>query len=366
MALKNQKFALPRKEIFVKIFLVSLTLLAFLFGIDLMVTSFNLLNEETMKAIVLATANPFTALFIGLLVTAIMQSSSAATSMIVALVASGSISFESAVILIMGANIGTTITSTFVAIGFITLGKQYKRAIAASTSHDFFNILTVAILFPLEYNFKLLSGLSARLTNWLFSTSSSAEETTTHFFGSSISSLLVDSISNVWILVALSFLLILVSVLLFRNIIANWLDVQHSKTALVFKNPFYAFFGGLIFTALIRSSTITTSLVVPLVAKRIIKLRAAFQFILGANVGTTITAFIAAFSNSHSAISIAIAHLLFNCIGVLIFIMPFIRELPMLLAKGLSRLSYNHRLAIIAYLLLIFFIIPFSLILINK
>ncbi len=358
--------ARPRKETLRKVFLVLLTLLAFLFGIDLMVTSFNLLGEETMAAIAQATANPFTALFIGLLITAIIQSSSAATSMIVALVASGSISLESAVPLVMGANIGTTITSTFVSIGFISMGKEYKRAVAASTSHDFFNILTVVILFPLEYHFNFLSGLSKNLTDWIFDPTVSPEKVSHGFFGNPLSKFLVHYVSNEFVLVAISFLLLLVSIFLFRNIIANWLGVQHSRARLFFKNPFYTFLGGLISTALIRSSTITTSLVVPLAAKNVIKLPAAFLFILGANIGTTITAFIAAFSNSHSAISIAITHLLFNSIGVIIFILPGVREIPIFLAKALGRLSYKHRLVIVAYLLIIFFIIPFSLIVLNK
>jgi sodium-dependent phosphate cotransporter len=305
-------------------------------------------------------------LFIGLLVTAIIQSSSAATSMVVALVAAGSVSLESAVPMIMGANIGTTITSTFVSIGFITMGKEYKRAVAASTIHDFFNILTVAILFPLEYYFNLLSELSKKFSDWLFDPATPNDHTSITSFGNPLSEFLVNTISNELILVALSFLLLLVSVLIFRSIIANWLGVKNSKTKLIFKNPVSTFLWGLVSTALIRSSTITTSLVVPLVAKKVIRLQSAFLFILGANIGTTITAFIAAFSNSHAAIGIAITHLLFNCIGVLIFILPGISKIPILLATGMSRLSYKYRLVIVAYLLIIFFIIPFSLILVYK
>lgn len=357
---------LPRKEILLKVFLVLLTVFAFVFGVDLMVTSFNLLNDETLRAIAQATANPFTALFIGLLVTAIIQSSSATTSMIVVLVAAGSVSFEHAVPLIMGANIGTTITSTFVAIGFITMGKEYKRAVTTSAIHNFFNILTVAILFPLEYHFSFLSKLSIGLMDLVLDPTSIKETAAHTFFGNRLSEFLVSKISNELVLVGISFLLILASILLFRNIIANWLDVQQSRTRLFFKNPVYAFFGGLVSTALIRSSTITTSLVVPLVAKKVIQLRVAFLFILGANIGTTITAFIAAYSNSYSAISIAITHLLFNCIGVTIFILPGIREVPIFLAKKFGGFSYKHRLAIVAYLLLIFFILPFSLIVIGK
>jgi sodium-dependent phosphate cotransporter len=128
-----------------------------------------------------------------------------------------------------------------------------------------------------------------------------------------------------------------------------------------------SFAWGLLTTAAIRSSTITTSLVVPLVAKKVVKLKLALPFILGANIGTTITAFIAAMFNSNAAISIAIAHFLFNAIGVLIFFpIPYVKELPIRLASWLGRLTLRYRLAGFLYLLLTFFFIPFSLIYLNK
>ncbi len=94
-------------------------LLIFLFSLELMLSSLQHLGKAAAETIILATSNPFTALFIGLLTTAIIQSSTATTSMTVALVASGSLTLESAVPIIMGANIGTTITSTIVSLGFL-------------------------------------------------------------------------------------------------------------------------------------------------------------------------------------------------------------------------------------------------------
>src|SRR5689334_9697599 len=86
------------------------TLFIFLLALDLMISSLQHLGANAVDAILMATSNPFAALFIGLLVTAIIQSSSATTSMVVALVASGSLTLQAAVPIIMGANIGTTIT----------------------------------------------------------------------------------------------------------------------------------------------------------------------------------------------------------------------------------------------------------------
>ncbi len=75
-----------------------------------MVASVQHLNKEIADAILLATANPFVGLFIGLLITAILQSSSTTTALVVAFVVSGSLTLQSAVPIIMGANVGTTIT----------------------------------------------------------------------------------------------------------------------------------------------------------------------------------------------------------------------------------------------------------------
>jgi solute carrier family 34 (sodium-dependent phosphate cotransporter) len=125
--------------------------LLFLFSLDLMTSSLQHIGKDVAETILSATSNPFTGLFIGLLITAMLQSSSTTTSLVVALVASGSITLQSAIPIIMGANIGTTITSTIVSLGFISKKKEFRRAVAAGTYHDFFNILTTIALFPLEY-----------------------------------------------------------------------------------------------------------------------------------------------------------------------------------------------------------------------
>src|SRR5688572_32986229 len=98
-----------------------------------MTSSLQHLGRNVAETILLATSNPFTGLFIGLLITAMLQSSSTTTALVVALVASGSITLQSAVPIIMGANVGTTITSTIVSLGFINKKKEFRRAVAAGT-----------------------------------------------------------------------------------------------------------------------------------------------------------------------------------------------------------------------------------------
>jgi sodium-dependent phosphate cotransporter len=347
-------------------------LLIFLFSLDLMISALQHVGKSITDVIILATANPFTGLFIGLLVTAIIQSSSATTSMVVALVATGSISLPGAVPIIMGANVGTTITSTIVSLSFITKKKEFKRAVAAGTYHDFFNILTVVILFPLEYYFGFLSGVSQFLANFFFvqpHASSVAHRSWLDTLFNPVIEFLVKNIPNNFWTVVIAIGLLFSSILFFRKIITNILGLtspdrfQH----FFFKNTLKSFGWGLLTTAAIRSSTVTTSLVVPLVAKKIVKLKAATPFILGANIGTTITAFIASSFNSNAAISIAIAHFLFNFIGVSIFLpIPYVKEIPIKLADRLGRMTLRYRLVGFSYLLMTFFVIPFSLIFLSR
>ncbi|HZY80524.1 MAG TPA: Na/Pi symporter [Cyclobacteriaceae bacterium] len=367
----------PRWKIFVRnTAYILAALFIFLLALDLMISSLQHLGASAAETIIMATSNPFTGLFIGLLVTAIIQSSSATTSMVVALVASGSITLEGAIPIIMGANVGTTITSTIVSLGFITRKKEFRRAVSAGTYHDFFNILTVMILFPLEYYYGFLSGVSEQIANAFFN-QPLGTTTRISFLGGGLGTLInsiVQLIDNGFILVILSFVLLFGSILFFRRVLSKILGLETQAQSgeggvqrFFFRSSFKSFGWGLVLTAAIRSSTITTSLVVPLVAKKVIRLNQAVPFILGANIGTTITAFIAAMSNSNIAISIAIAHFLFNFIGVLIFsFIPYVKTIPVNLAKGLGKLTIRYRLAGFVYILLTFFFIPFSLIYLNR
>lgn len=345
-------------------------LVLFLFAIDLMVASLQHLGRPAAETIILATSNPFTGLFMGLLITAIIQSSSTTTALVVALVASGAISLESAVPIIMGANIGTTITSTIVSLGFINKKKEFKRAVAAGTYHDFFNILTALVLFPLEYYYGFLSSVASAITSYFSSNGTPAASQSAGFGFNAPVAWLVETMPGVVVMIV-AFSLLFGSILLFRKLIADMLLVNSSNRLepLFFQSPAKAFAWGLGMTAAIRSSTITTSLVVPLVAKKIVRLQAAAPFILGANVGTTVTAFIAAilYTSTKSAITIATVHFLFNFIGVLIFFpVPALRKVPLDLAIFLGKLTLRYRLAGFAYLLSAFFIIPFSLIYLNR
>jgi solute carrier family 34 (sodium-dependent phosphate cotransporter) len=361
------------KSLFKQITLILIVVIIFLFGIDLMALAFRSLGRDVAESILLATSNPFISLFIGLLITALIQSSSTSTSMIVAAVASGSIAIDNAVPMIMGANIGTTITSTIVSLGYIQKPKEFRKAISAGTIHDFFNIVLTTILFPLEYYYQFLSDLSIHITAWL---PNLARENSLPFIKGSGSFIFGQTIYQIaeWIpypivLILISFGILFLSIrflskLIYHNFIG---DSQSQLRKFLFKSPAKSFLWGTGITAAVQSSSVTTTLIVPFVATGKITLKKAFPFIIGANLGTTITALLAALFKSDAAISIALVHLLFNLFGVLLFL-PFsaIRAIPVYIARNFGLMTMNYRITGFVYIILTFFLIPFALIYFNK
>ena len=342
----------------------------FLLSINLVGEAVTSLGQETARGILLATSNPFIGLFIGLLAAALIQSSSTVTAMTVAVVSTGYLSLGSAIPVVMGANIGTTLTSTLVSLGFITNKNEFRKAISAGSVHDFFNIFTVILLFPLEYYYGVLSNSANYLTS-IFGDALNANNVTEGLsFGlGRISEYILTWLPNAVLALVLSLILLFVSIKLISKTISNRI-IGTSKFRLrkfIFASPYKSFGWGTLITAAIQSSSITTSLIVPLVASGRVTLKRSFPFILGANIGTTITALIAAFSQSEAAISLAFVHLLFNLIGVLVFLpFPFLRRLPVLVAYKFGALTLDSRIFGFSYIIFTFFLMPFTLIYINK
>ncbi len=357
-------------SIVAKVTLIILAVLFFLVSIDLVITalsgSLNFINENLLSNAL----NPFVGLFLGLLVTAIIQSSSTTSTMVVALVASGTLSLEEAVPIIMGANVGTTLTSTIVALGFISNKRAFRRAVAVGTIHDFYNIILVLILFPLEHYYGFLSGVSFYFSELLYGSGiSEALPHTDNVLGSGLTNQFVLWVNNSVLILIISFGFLFVSIKLLTWIIKKTI-IGESKNRLqsfVFGKPIQSFSWGVLLTAAIQSSSVTTSILVPLAAADKIKLRNAFTFIIGANVGTTLTALIAAGFRSEAAATIAIAHLLFNLTGVVIFMsLPILRKLLVHFVKEFSYAIAKYRVIGLAYIIIMFFLLPFLLISLNR
>jgi solute carrier family 34 (sodium-dependent phosphate cotransporter) len=343
----------------------------FMFSIDLLTMSMVRINSQLAEELFQATNNPFVGLFVGLLMTALIQSSSTVTAMIVAVVASGNLTLMQAVPLVMGANIGTTITSTLVAFSFIMKKTEFRKALSAGVLHDIFNILTVIILLPLEIYFGFLTESAVFLTKTFFDQNQNYDVQYTYniLFTRPLTNWVVEFINSPIISLVLAVVLVFVSIkYLSVTVFKTFVSKNYNNLSkYIFKQPYIAFVYGMFFTAAVQSSTVTTSLIVPAVANRKVSLVKVFPFIIGANIGTTITAAIAAIYKTEAAISIAIVHFLFNLFGALFF-MPYsgIRNIPVKIATFLGKESVKSRIVGFAYILLTFFLIPFLLIYFNK
>jgi len=359
----------------------------FLIGLSMITASFSILGQPAADELIKATSNPFFGLFVGILVTAILQSSSTTTSMVVALVAGSTLgnaddvdTLGRAIPLIMGANIGTTVTSTIISLGHIASRKEYRKAVAAATMHDFFNIISVIVLFPLETMFGVLSGPAKYLADALPLSKGGqgafgfidiaidpVSDALVGFLGLFLTNNAIPLIT-----IPLALALVFVSLRFITRIFKNNFLAREKKVLerTLFNSPLKGLGAGVLITGLIQSSSVTTSLTVPLVATGKISMKRAFPFIMGANVGTTTTALLAAIlipgSNPNAALAIAFSHLLFNLYGVLLlFPIVKVRKLPVTLARKLGYATLSNRLVGILYILLVFFIIPFLMVVIS-
>lgn len=353
---------------YINVLAIIFSICLFIFSIILISSSIKSFGYSLTNYTINTTSNPFVGLFIGLLSTAILQSSSTTTTITVAAVASGSIELTSAIPIIMGANIGTTITSTIVSMGYISKTGEFRKAVTAGTMHDFFNILMVLVMFPLEMSYHVLERISGHIA-------SSVNLGETDIPGIGFSSLFKNT--NEWLIshtngvftLVLAVLLLFICIKFISNLLYNILVGRTKKMfeTTVFSNTFKSFGWGLLLTSIVQSSSLTSSLIVPLVATSKVQLRRAFQFVLGANIGTTITALLAATFQSDAAVQIAIVHLLFNTIGVLFFLfIPQLTNIPLFLASKLGEMTLRLRIIGFTYILIAFFLIPFTLIYLSK
>ena len=355
---------------YINVMMVLGSVFLFLFSITLMIRSISSFEFSLSEYVVNATSNPFIGLFIGLLATALLQSSSTTTTIIVAAVASNTLSLEAAIPIVLGANIGTTLTSTIISMGYITKTKEFRKAVAAGTIHDLFNIILVLLFFPFEMKYHFLERCSKYIANQFSIKNSSyfGEGYNLSAFFNSINDWLIVHAGNIFTLglaIVLLFTCIKFISKLLYDLLVGKKKEQFETT--VFSTTMRSFSWGLFITSAAQSSSLTTSLIVPLVATGKVKLVRAFQFIMGANIGTTITALFAALFQSQAAIEIALVHLIFNATGVLLFILvPYLSQGIIYLAEKMGEYTLRLRIVGFAYILFTFFLRPFTLIYVSR
>jgi sodium-dependent phosphate cotransporter len=353
----------------------TLTLLFFLYvflvSIGMLSKAFKLFGGGFVDDLLDSASNPLVGLFVGILATTLAQSSSTTTSLVVAMVGGGTMPVSTAIPVIMGANIGTSVTNTLVSLGHLRRGREFYRAFSASTVHDFFNIMAVLLLFPLQVATNFLGVVSSV-------TGSLMEEMGGLTFTSPIKAATAPAVkAAVALLGGQPVLLLLVALVIMfaslHRLVVTLKALMLTKMEslfdrVIFKNAARAMLLGLFLTVLVQSSSITTSLVVPLAGAGILTLRQIFPYTLGANVGTTITAMLASLAVGEvSAVTVAFAHLFFNLSGiVLIWPLPSIRKIPMKLSRRLARISSRNRWLPVVYIVVCFYLVPFLVIMILR
>jgi sodium-dependent phosphate cotransporter len=412
--------------ILVGVVILFIFLYFFLFALELLGTSAKVVGGCTAVSLFENDLNPIAALMIGLLSTALIQSSSASTSIIVTLVGSDLITVQEAIYMIMGANVGTTITNTIVAMGQMGDGDQLERAFAGATVDDLFNFLTLAILLPVEvitgYLYYLTRAMVASVTasegeSWdglikklvsplgdmiiianekliegvalgescsdfypvvCENPSNPTEETCPTvgliscseatgkcpaFFQPGASQHDDEVSGGVCFFIAIVILVIcligLVSILqkLLRGMFTR---ILYKATNV---NGYLAIAIGCGLTVLVQSSSITTSTLTPLVGMGVLHLERMYPLTLGANVGTTATALLASLvSGSVLSLQAALAHLMFNVTGIVIWYpLPCMRRVPLNAARKLGKATRIWRGFIVVYIVCIFILFPLIL-----
>lgn len=357
-----------------------LTVLA---AVGLMITAIYLIIQGVygMGAGVVSTlfdlaTNSLIGLLVGVLATAAIQSSSTTTTLTVAAVGSGAVPVAVAVPVILGANIGTTITALIVSFSYVGRRLEFQRAFGAASLHAGFNILFVAVMLPLELLFHPLQRLSDLLSDLLVGEGAAATATGGVVF--SVFSPVVDLIGPQGLLgalfaprvaalasIVLGTVLVLVAV---RTLGAQLRTLMAAKTSSLIKRSSGAsdvlgVATGTLVTMGVQASSVTVSSLGPFAAAQTLKPRELLTITLGANVGTTFMALLTALAVPGSlgsfAVQAALIHVLFNTIGtVLVLSIRPVRELLISLAQFSGRLASGSYVAAGALLAAFYLVIP--------
>ena len=279
-------------------------LFVFLIGVKALETGISTFGSDLVDQVFSSVASPIAGLAAGVLATVLVQSSSVTTATIVGLVGSGILPVETAVPMVMGANIGTTVTNTLASLGHIRQRGVLPKGVCSGNHPRLLQPPSRAILLPLEVGFGLISKIAngvasvvggslpevglARVHQIRYqSPGDMAEEPirdsglgrcsrhpSARSWNSGDIPLPVDDHPP-------------------DEGGHEWSSRKRHHRILGKGAGITALFAGLVMTVAVQSSSITTSILVPLVAAGVLTLRNAFPVTLGANIGTTVTALLA-------------------------------------------------------------------------
>jgi solute carrier family 34 (sodium-dependent phosphate cotransporter) len=345
----------------------------FLVGVSSLEAGIKALGADFQVGLLERVDHPLAGLFAGILATVLVQSSSVSTATIVGLVGAGTLTIDAAVPMIMGANIGTTVTSTIASLGHVRRGEEFKRAFSAATVHDIFNVMAVIVFLPIQLWTKFLSATAEDIAELLGGSGVRGGKPNSPFkqavkepvsWAKQAFEAITDSDQLLGFLLIAFGLLLIFGALAFitksmRLLIAERIELAMNK--LISRGGgLPGMVAGLLMTVAVQSSSITTSILVPMVGAGVLTLRNAFPVTLGANLGTTVTALLASLAvDLRAGLVVALTHTLFNLFGILaIYPIPAVRLIPVRLAERLANRAAENYLLVGVYVVGLFLVVP--------
>ena len=329
--------------------------------------------------------HPLVGFCLGILVTSLIQSSSATIAIIISFVAAHDAPVALCIPIILGANIGTTVTNTLVGLGHSFDRDEFRRVVPAALVDDIFKLMNISLFMVLELAFGVLTSLSKAVVS-LFPDISPAERSDPllpDFVGQ-----LTEPIIGPWsdlgegaspgLHVALvSGLVAFVLLLLGLRLMGDAMQriFQSSTRAWIRRSlghPVRGALVGFVSCWLLQSSSVTTSLMIPLVAKKVATLRNAYHVAIGASVGTTADAgqLLSYVKYGVPGLAAGVVHIAVNLVGAVLFMsIPVLRALPVTVARSIGSWLGDKRYAPLifgALVLATFFGVPLAIFMIGR
>jgi sodium-dependent phosphate cotransporter len=397
----------------------------FLVGLDLVGTAFQVVGGCTAGSLLGSDTNPLAAVMVGIIATVLLQSSSTTTAVIVSLV-SGGLDVQQGIYMVMGANVGTAVTSMLVSLAHMGDGEELERAFAGSSVLYVFNFLTVVILLPLEigtkylYKFtklmlpasvgsgnswegpikKIVSPLVKKIIiankGLIDDISTGAVESCSNaypvhctngiesyetcnvtgviacnkdtgacpaFFQNGASK--QDDMVSGWVCMVFAMSILVICLVCLVALLRKML--LGASTKIIYKatniNPYLAMLIGCGITILVQSSSVTTSTLVPLAGIGVLNLESMYPLVLGADIGTTFTALMAAMVSSKvESLQIALVHFFFNVTGIIIWYpIPFMRRFVLGISALLGKATGAWKGFPAFFIVVMFLVLPLLL-----
>jgi sodium-dependent phosphate cotransporter len=332
----------------------------FILSIELIKKS-SLFLAPTIKEVLLSSLTPVKAVSLGWFGTSIVQSSGAVGSIVATFAGNNLIGISTAIYILIGAYLGTTITALIISLITVSQKRRdFRHGFEIGLCYALYSAMMVFILFLLEYFFNLFSKTSLFLASTLGEKISLLKVPN---WVDIITSPVVDflfKINHKLIVLVISFLVLIFVLRYIGKSVVEVLGGERKARGFInryFESKYKGYFIGFILTAIVFSSSITISLLVPLAVSRTIGLRKAIPFILGADLGTFTDIFLVSVILSQPlALATAFSYFLFGLLGGLIFLpnTEFLFKITKYTSKKIINISRKK----LIYILIAFILIP--------